>query len=543
MKKFVKTIAIYSLFISLPMLLTAKETKIRIIPEPVEIISQNGNFILAKGCSIIVDDNSLEYGYVAASLNNYLSLFYDLPSLPVKVGVKPKKGDIILTIKTNSTFNDDNPHIKGRYLLTADKKHIKAQASDFNGLFYAVQSLVQLLPKEYNRGVKIKIPRVSIKDYPRFSWRGLHLDVCRHFMPKEFIFKYLDYMALHKFNVFHFHLTEDQGWRIEIKKYPLLTEIGAFRKETRIGKSDQYDGIRYGGYYTQDEIREIVKYAKERFITVVPEIEMPGHSSAALASYPILGCTGGPYEVQTKWGVFEDVLCAGKESTYSFLEGVIDEVLELFPSEYIHIGGDECPKTKWSNCPHCQAKIRELGLKDEHELQSYLIQRMERYINSKGRKIIGWDEILEGGLAPNAAVMSWRGTAGGIAAANEEHFVVMSPGSHCYLDHYQADPQTQPLAIGGLTTLEKIYGYEPVPEELPQEKSKYIMGAQGNVWTEYILNEKHVEYMVYPRAAALSEVTWSPKEKRDYPRFFGNLGELTKLYDKLGLNYCKIEFP
>jgi hexosaminidase len=363
-------------------------------------------------------------------------------------------------------------------------------------------------------------------------------------MPKEFILKYLDYMAFHKLNTFHWHLTEDQGWRIEIKKFPRLTEVGSVRKETLVGHygSNSYDGKPAGGFYTQEEVKEIVAYASDRFITVVPEIEMPGHALAALASYPELGCTGGPYEVGTTWGVFDDVYCAGNAKTDTFLMDVLKEVIPLFPGEYFHIGGDECPKTRWKECPVCKQKMKEEGLKTEHELQSYFVQRMERFLNENGKKLIGWDEILEGGLAPNAAVMSWRGEDGGIAAARERHYVVMTPGEYCYLDHYQADPITEPLAIGGYLPLKKLYGYEPIPAILSKEEAKYVLGAQGNVWTEYMQTPAQVEYMVFPRAAALAEVVWSPKGARDFDGFKTRLSRLSKFYDLMGINYCKTEF-
>ncbi len=517
-------------------LIARNKGQISIIPEPVKISETGGWFRLGNGTKIIYSENLKEFDNIAFVINDFLGKFHGKAPLRSIISEHPHRGDIFI-------FLDKKSNLPGEgYRLEINKGHIELSAPTFHGLFNGIQSLVQMLPADSAGNAPLYIPCALIEDYPRFSWRGLHLDVCRHFMPKEFVLKYLDYMAMHKLNVFHFHLTEDQGWRIEIKRYPNLTETGSLRKETRIGKTNQYDGTPHGGFYTQDEIKEIVAYAAKRYITVVPEIEMPGHAMAALASYPELGCTGGPYEVKTRWGVFDDVLCAGKETTFLFLEDVLTEVMELFPSEYIHIGGDECPKTKWHDCNLCQRRMQDEGLADEHQLQSYFIQRIEKFINSKGRKIIGWDEILEGGLAPNAAVMSWRGVTGGIAAAKERHFVVMSPGTHCYLDHYQADPATQPLAIGGLTTLEKIYGYEPVPEELSAEESKYIMGAQGNVWTEYIPDPSHAEYMVYPRAAALSEVVWSPKEKRDYNNFLNRMKQLTKIYDRLELNYCKTEF-
>ncbi len=376
------------------------------------------------------------------------------------------------------------------------------------------------------------LPCLSIADQPRFPWRGMHLDVCRHFFPVEFVKRYIDLLARYKMNTFHWHLTEDQGWRIEIKKYPKLTEVGAWRSGGQVGPYSrrEYDSIPYGGFYTQAQIKEVVAYAAARHVTVVPEIEMPGHAMAALAAYPALGCIGGPYEVQKGWGVFDDVFCAGNDSVFAMLEGVLTEVMELFPGQYLHIGGDECPKERWKACAKCQARMKAHGLKDEHELQSYFIQRIEQFVNSKGRKIIGWDEILEGGLAPNAAVMSWRGTEGGVAAAKSGHYAVMSPGSHCYFDHYQGDPANEPLAIGGYTTLQKVYSYEPIPAELKPEEAKYILGAQGNVWTEYILTPDHVEYMAVPRMLALAEVLWTPKAKRDEADFIRRLeNEFPKL--------------
>ena len=433
---------------------------------------------------------------------------------------------------------------KGIYSLEVGKRGVTISAAESIGLFYGVQSLRQLLPVEIEKaetqqGIEWLIPFVNINDEPAFVYRGLHLDVARHFFPVSFIKKYIDLLALHKMNIFHWHLTEDQGWRIEIKKYPKLTEVGSVRKETLVGHygTNKYDGKPYGGFYTQDEVKEIVAYAQARFITVIPEIEMPGHSLGALAAYPELGCTGGPYEVATTWGVFPDVYCAGNEKVYAFLEDVLTEVMELFPSEYIHIGGDECPKTKWKECSKCQAKIKKEGLKDEHELQSYFIQRMEKFLNAHGRQIIGWDEILEGGLAPKATVMSWRGEKGGIEAAKAHHDVIMTPGFALYFDHYQADPETQPLAIGGFTSTKGVYNYYPVPKKLDADEEKYILGAQGNVWSEYMATPEYVEYMVYPRACALSEVVWSPKESMDWDDFTRRMQTHFKRLDALNVNY------
>jgi hexosaminidase len=439
------------------------------------------------------------------------------------------------------TVSDTSLRAEG-YRLSIKDDGLQIQAQGGAGLFYGMQTLTQLI-SAYGK----ELPVTEIVDYPRFSYRGLHLDVGRHMFPAPFIKKYIDLLAHHKYNRFHWHLTEDQGWRIEIRKYPKLQEIGAYRKETVIGHAStatrgnktDFDGKRYGGFYTQDEIRDIVKYAEARFVTIVPEIEMPGHALAALSAYPELGCTGGPYEAATTWGVFDDVFCGGKEETFQFLEGVLDEVIELFPGKYIHIGGDECPKTRWKTCPHCQKRIKAEGLKDEHGLQSYFIQRMEKYLNSKGKQIIGWDEILEGGLAPNATVMSWRGEEGGVAAAKENHDVIMTPGNWCYFDHYQDTAKSEPLAIGNLTTVSEVYSYEPIPPQLNKEESKHILGAQANVWTEYIPNSEQVEYMVYPRASAMSEVLWSPKSARNYDNFLRRMNDHFKRLEEWKVNYAR----
>ena len=368
------------------------------------------------------------------------------------------------------------------------------------------------------------VPAVTIEDMPRFPWRGGHLDVGRHFMPKEFVKKYIDLLALHKLNTFHWHLTEDQGWRLEIKQYPKLTEIGAWRKETLTGRMRRtndltFDGIRHGGFYTQQDAREIVAYAKARFVNVVPEIEMPGHAMAAIAAYPELGVTGEPVEVAKTWGIFSDILNA-EPSTVQFMQNVLSEVLEIFPSRYIHIGGDEADKAKWKVNPRIQARIKELGLADEHELQSWFIRQMDTFLTKRNRRLIGWDEILEGGLAENAVVMSWRGTKGGIEAARAQHDVVMTPTTHVYLDYYQSkDQNAEPLAIGGFVPLETVYSFEPIPAELEPQYVKHVLGGQANVWTEYMPNPKKVEYMAFPRLTALAEVVWTPKERKDYANF------------------------
>jgi hexosaminidase len=425
-----------------------------------------------------------------------------------------------------------------KHVIRIAPNQILVSGGSAQAVFHGINSVAQLF-LTWNK--KDLLACRTIQDAPKFSWRGMHLDVCRHFFPVKFIKKYIDLLALYKMNVFHWHLTEDQAWRIEIKKYPKLTEIGAWRKGTMVGPYDEqkFDTIRYGGFYTQEQIKEIVQYAADRHITVVPEIEMPGHALAALAAHPEFSCTGGPFEVARGWGVFDDVFCA-KDETFQFLEDVLSEVLELFPSTYIHIGGDECPKVRWKSCAKCQNTMKQNGLKDEHELQSYFVQRIEKFLNSKGRKLIGWDEILEGGLAPGAAVMSWRGTQGGIEAARMKHHVVMTPGSHCYFDHYQGNPKYEPLAFGGYTTLEKVYGFNPIPAELNKKEAQYILGAQGNVWTEYMDSEKQVEYMVLPRLLALSEVLWGTSNPVMYDRFLQRVEQHMKhIFGTLGYNFSK----
>jgi len=502
-----------------------------IIPNPLQLSERSGEFTFSPITQIQFDNTNLEVKVVADFLTGLFekSAGFKLQQTSSQASAE---GSVVLTLV-------ESMGKKGSYELNIEPNKIEVRANSTVGLFYGVQTIRQLLPPQIElqkpvSGISWVVPCLRINDEPRFSYRGLHLDVGRHFFPASFIKKYIDLIALHKMNTFHWHLTEDQGWRIEIKKYPKLTEIGGFRSETLIGHGGrppfEFDGKRYGGYYTQEEIRDIVAYAKARFITVIPEIELPGHSSAALAAYPELGWTGGPYKVKTRWGVFNDVYCAGNDNVFSFMEDVLDEVVELFPGKYIHIGGDECPKKAWEQCSKCQARIKKEGLADEHELQSYFIRRVEKYLLTKNRYIIGWDEILEGGLAPQATVMSWRGIKGGIEAAQQKHDVIMTPGTHCYLDHYQADPESQPLAIGGFTTLEKVYSFNPVPDELNPEEQKHILGAQGNVWTEYMKTTDYVEYMVYPRATALAEVLWTSKNKRNYNNF---LERFEAHYDRL----------
>jgi len=425
------------------------------------------------------------------------------------------------------------------YALNVTGDSVVVSGHDHAGLFYGLQTLTQMLPSRPDGSAPMKLAAAAISDAPRFPYRGMHLDVGRHFFGPEFVKRYIDELARYKINRFHWHLTEDQGWRIEIKAYPRLTQVGAWRKETMVEKNfDPYvgDATPYGGFYTQDEIRDIVAYAQQRYVTIIPEIEMPGHSLAALAAYPELACTPGPFEVGTRWGVFEDIYCP-KEETFTFLENVLTEVMDLFPGEYIHIGGDEAPKERWQESEVAQAIIQREGLADEAALQSWFVQRIERFLNAHGRRLIGWDEILEGGLAPNATVMSWRGTEGGIEAARQGHDVVMTPTSHLYFDFYQGDPDAEPLAIGGYTPLERVYDFEPVPEELTPAEARHVLGAQGNVWTEYIATEDHVEYMVFPRMFALSEVVWTDPEPRDFRDFARRLPWHLDRLDAQGIRY------
>ena len=504
---------------------TIQLKEIGIIPKPLFQEISKGVFVLDENIRFISDT---ELNEVSDYLKLYIEENYQVSFTPQKESKK------IVFTSNDSISNEEG------YELKIEENSILIASKNSKGAFYAVQSLLQLMPIKSN-GLAIAIPCLELQDEPQFKYRGMHLDVGRHFFSVDFIKKYIDLIARLKMNTFHWHLTEDQGWRIEIKKYPKLQEIAAFRNETLVGHyNDQphkFDGKKYGGFYTQEQIKEVVAYANTRQVTIIPEIEMPGHSQAAIAAYPALGCTGEQVEVATKWGVFDEVYCP-KESTFKFLEDVIDEVVALFPGKYIHIGGDEAPKTNWKKCAHCQKLIKEKGLKNEHGLQSYFIARMEKYINTKGKQIIGWDEILEGGLAPNATVMSWRGTSGAVEAAKEGHDVILTPGSHCYFDHYQSDNENEPLAIGGFLPLEKVYHFNPIPKELSDQEATYVLGAQGNVWTEYMQTEKQVEYMAFPRVVALSEVVWSSPENKNYTDFINRLEQYQKRLDQLDVNYA-----
>ncbi|WP_245896899.1 beta-N-acetylhexosaminidase [Kordia periserrulae] len=503
-----------------------------IIPIPNEFSMNEGVFVLDNKVSLHADEDLVA---VAEFFNKYLK---------EKLGYSLKLRDKSST-KTINFIRDTQIENDEGYELIIDSSSITIKAKTKKGAFYAFQTLRQFFPPSMENSMllnsEISLQNAVIKDAPRFVYRGMHLDVSRHFFSVAFIKKYIDLLSQLKMNTFHWHLTDDQGWRIEIKKYPKLQEVAAFREETLIGHYNdfpqQFDGKKYGGFYTQEEVKDIVQYAAERYITVIPEIEMPGHAQAAIAAYPELGCTRKNINVATKWGVFEDIYCPTEE-TFTFLENVLDEVMPLFPGKYIHIGGDEAPKTRWKACEHCQELIQKENLEDEHGLQSYFIARMEKYINSKGKEIIGWDEILEGGLAPNATVMSWRGVNGAVEAAKSGHNVILTPTSHCYFDYYQSDNANEPLAIGGYLPLEKVYSFNPIPKELTKAQEKYVLGAQGNVWTEYITSPEHVEYMAFPRAIAMAEVTWSNPFKRDYQDFAYRLSHFHKRLDAQNVNYA-----
>ena len=521
-----------------------KEANYQVIPLPQEVSLTQGNpFKLNENVLIAYPENNALLQRNAEFLSEYIQQATNYaPKTKAIAAGEQVKNAIVLGL-------DPGIANKEGYVLTTTPEGISINGQTENGVFYGIQTLRKSIPAEAKEAT-ILIPAGEIKDEPRFSYRGMHLDVGRHFFPKEFMKKYIDLLALHNMNTFHWHLTDDQGWRIEIKKYPKLTEIGSQRSRTVIGRNTQeYDNTPYGGFFTQEEAKEIVKYAQERYITVIPEVDLPGHMLAALAAYPEMGCTGGPYEVCPRWGIFEDVLCIGNDQTMQFLEDVMNEIIEIFPSKYVHIGGDEAPRTRWEKCPKCQARIKTEGLKAdknhtaEDRLQSYCMTRIEEFLNSKGRQIIGWDEILEGDVAPNATVMSWRGMEGGIKAAQLGHDVIMTPTSFCYFDYYQtADTKDEPLGIGGYVPIEKVYSLEPVPAVLTEEQSKHILGAQANLWTEYIHSSEHVEYMVLPRMAALAEVQWTQPEKKDFKDFTKRLARLMKFYQRDGFNYAKHVF-
>lgn len=507
-----------------------------VIPLPGEIIASEGAaFTLSSATKIIFPEGNEKMQRNAAFLSEYLGISTGIR--PAITTATSEQNAIILSLGLDHENSE-------AYRIAVTGETIRIQGASEAALFYGIQTLRKSIPVGNYKSVSFT--PATINDAPRFGHRGMMLDVARHFQSVTFVKKFIDLLALHNINRFHWHLTEDQGWRIEIDAYPKLTEVGSMRSETVIGKNTgEYDGTPHGGFYTKEELKEVVAYAAERYITIIPEVDLPGHMLAALTAYPELGCTGGPYEVAREWGVFEDVLCPGKDSTFIFLEAVLTEVIDIFPSEYIHIGGDESPKTRWEECPHCQARISELGLTDhdghtaEHFLQSYVTARMEKFLNERGRRIIGWDEILEGELAPNATVMSWRGMEGGIQAAQMGHDVIMTPTTYCYFDYYQTQhTEDEPLGIGGFVPLELVYSFEPAPEILTEEQRAHILGAQANLWTEYIREEAHVEYMTLPRLAAMSEVQWVQPEKKDYDQFLTRLPQLLTIYDIMDYNYA-----
>ncbi len=530
--------------IALVTLVAIQDTSLAVIPRPVHMTRGTGTFLVTPATVVVTDRATRQIGY---QLADWLQ-----PATGYRLAVSGAAGTAARTIAlrldpTLARLGDEG------YRLSVSGTHIRIQAYRPAGVFYGVETLRQLLPPDIFRAAPVTavlwtVPAVEIEDMPRFAWRGAHLDVSRSFMPKEFVKKYIDLLALHKLNRFHWHLTDDQGWRIEIKKYPLLTSIGAWRRQSLVGQQRAYadttqwvyDKIPHGGFYTQDDVREIVAYAQARFITVVPEIEMPGHAQAAIAAYPWLGNTGEQLEVLTHWGVDQNILNPS-DSAIHFMQDVLTEVLALFPSHWIHTGGDEAPKQQWQTSPVAQARIKELGLHSENELQSWMTAQMSQWLAARGRALIGWDEILEGGtegLARNAVVMSWRGMDGGIAAAQAGHDVVMTPTSNTYFDYYQSqNTVNEPLAIGGFLPLDTVYAFEPVPAAFDAAQAAHILGTQGQIWTEYQRTPKNVEYMVFPRLIALAEVAWTPRDLRNFADFSGRLSRHLARLSVLDVSY------
>lgn len=511
------------------------------LPRSIELSPKSETFTLAQGALVTFASGDDAMASNAKLLADYLK---SDANFDVKVQADVKKGaSIVLQLadsKKKAKAKKGAPVLSEApeaYLLTVGKEGVAIKANTPEGVFRGIQTLRKAIGTE--AGDKVELPYVTIQDEPRFPYRGVHFDCARHYFSIDFLKQFIDVMALHGCNNLHWHITEDQGWRFEVKSMPELAKKGSVRKQTVIGRNTGlYDGKEYGGYYTQQECRELVDYAAKRFINIIPEIDLPGHMLGALHVYPELGCTGGPYEVWPHWGVSADVLCAGNPKTLEFLKKVLDEVADVFPSKYIHIGGDESPRNRWKNCPKCQAKMKELGLTREAELQTYINKELEAYMQKKGRDLIGWDEALEGGLSEKAIVMSWRGSKGGIAAARQHHRVIMSPNSHCYIDYYQLKEQwNQPMAIGGYLPMSKVYSLEPTAE-LTEEEAKYILGPQVNLWTEYIAYPEHAMYMLLPRLDAISEVQWMEADKKDFENFKSRLPRMLKLYRKLGYTYC-----
>lgn len=509
----------------------------QVIPLPDQIVMQ-------KGKPFILDKNTVIVTHLPSPAARFLQDYIRANTgIELQTGSGKAKNAITLQLDSAIPSKED-------YRVSISQKGVTISGATPAGVFYGIQMLRKALPCD-TICEQVLLPAADITDSPRFGYRGMHLDVVRHFFDTDFVKEYIDLLAMHNMNVLHFHLTDDQGWRIEIKRYPKLTEVGAYRSGTVLGRNSNVDDhIRYGGYYTQEQLRDIVRYAQERHVTVIPEIEMPGHMLAALASYPELGCTGGPYEVGHFWGVYTDILCAGKEESFTFLEGVLDEVMDIFPSKYIHIGGDEAPKAKWEKCPRCQKRIEDLHLKAdgrqsaENLLQGYLTRRINDYLNRHGRRLIGWDEITECGVDTTATVMSWRGSGPGIEAAKLGHDVIMTPSDYAYFDTYQIEnTYFEPKLIGGNLSVEKVYSYEPVADGTAAQDVRHILGVQANLWTEYIHVRQLAEYQVLPRMAALAEVQWTAPSKKDYQQFLPRLEKLARLYRQYGLTYALHVWP
>lgn len=552
----------YSLIICLMLAVMAwgsNKASYDVVPLPRSIqATAEKPFVLSSQCFIAFPENNSLMERNARFLSAYITKATGiaLSTQPYADNVKGRKA---VMRKTNAVVLTINPKVEGKeaYRLTVSAKGIAIEGSTPNGVFYGIQTMRKSLPvlnhaqERTPEATVIEMPAAIISDCPRFGYRGMHLDISRHFFPVDVVKEYIDIMALHNMNTFHWHISDDQGWRIEIKKYPRLAQLGSQRSQTVIGRNmGIYDNTPYGGYYTQEQAREVVAYAQERHITVIPEIDMPGHMLGALKAYPELGCTGGPYEVEGTWGVFDDILCAGNDKTFEFVEGVLDEIMQIFPSEIIHIGGDEAPRTRWKACPKCQQRIRELSLKGdgqypaEAKLQGYFTSRVEKYLNDRGRRILGWDELLEGDVNPSAMIMSWRGVEGGLQASAQGHDVVMAPTSHCYFDYYQEDPENwcSTTLFKGFVSLEKAYSLDPAPESLPEEAQKHILGAQANIWTEYIPYKSLLQYQMLPRAGALSEVQWVMPAQKDYQQFLQRERRMLDIYRLYGYTFCPAEF-
>ena len=534
----------------------------KVVPLPREILLSEGRgFMIDGNCSIAFPDNMIDMQRNAGFLKDYVE-----KATGISMALKPymaNKTKKAARIKGDGhtlwlTINAEIANDEG-YRLTVNDRLVRIEGRTAQGVFYGIQTLRKSLPiileteRNDNSGVtnQVELPAVVINDQPRFAYRGMHLDVSRHFFGIDVVKEYLDIMALHNMNTFHWHITDDQGWRIEIKKYPKLAQLGSQRKHTVIGRNmGVYDDTPYGGYFTQDEAREVVQYAKDRYITVIPEVDMPGHMLGALKAYPELGCTGGPYETEGRWGVFEDILCAGNEQTYQFINDVLDELMDIFPSQIFHIGGDEAPRERWEKCPKCQQRIRELGLKGdgkyaaEAKLQGYFTNRVENYLISKGRRIIGWDEILEGDVNASAMIMSWRGVKGGLEAAEKGHDVVMAPTSHGYFDYYQTNPEdwNNPTLFKAYLPMERVYSLDPSPDSLSVVAKKHIIGAQANIWTEYIAYKNLLEYQMLPRAAAMCEVQWVMPKQKNYGEFLERERQMLNIYQLYNYTYCPAEF-